>query len=340
MKEAYIYCVTNLINGKVYVGQHDGSKSHYYASGTLIQQAIKKYGKGNFKRDIIIKGYFSQQELDALETKYIAEYRSHAHQYPDRGYNLTSGGQGRKDYIASLETKQKLSENNPLRKPIIQFTLEGEEVARYHSTLDVSRKLGLNNANVYRACSGERPQAGGFLWLFERDYVAGKKPVYVPAQGPFRKVAQYDLTGKLVTTFNSITEAAKATSIARSGISNCLCGIVQRAGDYQWCYLNGDCIMSITKHDPTIPYQRMADKAKVPVIQRDASGNIIAEYSSAMDVAKKLGVHQATVRSWCRGDSSSPSGLSFEYKAGAKRRKPNKNTKRVAGTITTNQPHP
>ncbi|MFW6377455.1 MAG: GIY-YIG nuclease family protein [bacterium] len=51
-----IYKIINLINYKFYIGKHkcefeefDG----YLGSGLNLQRAIKKYGKENFKREII-----------------------------------------------------------------------------------------------------------------------------------------------------------------------------------------------------------------------------------------------------------------------------------------------
>ena len=52
----YIYEVTNLVNGKNYIGQHithdldDG----YLGSGKALRAAIKKYGRDSFKKDILV----------------------------------------------------------------------------------------------------------------------------------------------------------------------------------------------------------------------------------------------------------------------------------------------
>lgn len=48
-----IYKITNLINGKQYIGRDSKNNPHYYGSGTGIKNAIKKYGKENFKKEII-----------------------------------------------------------------------------------------------------------------------------------------------------------------------------------------------------------------------------------------------------------------------------------------------
>ena len=71
----YIYVITNLINGKRYVGKNVfDNKSmwkSYMGSGVFIKQAIKKYGKENFKKDIIHICY-SQEELEQDEVNIIS----------------------------------------------------------------------------------------------------------------------------------------------------------------------------------------------------------------------------------------------------------------------------
>ena len=48
----YIYKTTNLINGKIYIGQHKSEEydSSYYGSGKLIRRAIEKYGITKYHR--------------------------------------------------------------------------------------------------------------------------------------------------------------------------------------------------------------------------------------------------------------------------------------------------
>jgi hypothetical protein len=53
MDISIIYCTTNKINGKKYIGSHNKRKLNYLGSGTDLKQAIKKYGKENFTRQIL-----------------------------------------------------------------------------------------------------------------------------------------------------------------------------------------------------------------------------------------------------------------------------------------------
>ena len=50
MKYSFIYKTTNLINGKIYIGQHttDNINDRYLGSGVYFLRAVKKYGKKNF----------------------------------------------------------------------------------------------------------------------------------------------------------------------------------------------------------------------------------------------------------------------------------------------------
>ena len=84
-----IYIVTNKINGKIYVGQSTKSDPTYFGSGVSINRAIAKYGKENFKKEVI--ELCTADKLNEREIYWISYYRSTE---PHIGYNLTYGGDG------------------------------------------------------------------------------------------------------------------------------------------------------------------------------------------------------------------------------------------------------
>lgn len=85
-----IYKITNLINGKIYIGQDKDDKSWYFGSGLLIKRAIKKYGKENFKKETIDIAV-TKEELTEKEKYWIKELCT---QDPTIGYNIADGGEG------------------------------------------------------------------------------------------------------------------------------------------------------------------------------------------------------------------------------------------------------
>lgn len=70
MKHYIIYKVTNLINGRYYIGRHSTNNldDNYLGSGKAIINAVKKYGKDTFKKEILLEA-LNAQDLWELESK-------------------------------------------------------------------------------------------------------------------------------------------------------------------------------------------------------------------------------------------------------------------------------
>lgn len=66
-----VYKLTNLVNGKIYVGQTTRSlekrfKEHSHCKTSLIGQAIHEFGEENFSREVLVT-CDSKEETDNLE---------------------------------------------------------------------------------------------------------------------------------------------------------------------------------------------------------------------------------------------------------------------------------
>ena len=86
----YIYKTTNLINNKVYIGQHISKEydKNYIGSGVLLWKAINKYGKENFKNELICE-CIDQKDSDEKEKFYIKKYKV---LLGTNCYNIMNGG--------------------------------------------------------------------------------------------------------------------------------------------------------------------------------------------------------------------------------------------------------
>jgi group I intron endonuclease len=80
------------MNNKAYIGKRESNFSpDYFGSGILIKRAVDKYGKQNFKLEVIVCSN-DLSELNKLEKQYIKEFREKFGNH--KLYNIADGGDG------------------------------------------------------------------------------------------------------------------------------------------------------------------------------------------------------------------------------------------------------
>jgi hypothetical protein len=84
----HIYKITNKINGKWYIGKHNGTDPNYFGSGKLLKQAVEKYGKENFERTILEE---VACDINVREQFWISSTNAIT---DPMSYNLAPGGEG------------------------------------------------------------------------------------------------------------------------------------------------------------------------------------------------------------------------------------------------------
>jgi len=165
----FVYLTTNLVNEKQYVGSHKGDiNDGYLGSGRpALANAIKKYGKENFKREILEECKPSSNLL--LEEKYIKEYNT----LVPNGYNiLPTGGYG----IMTDKIRKKIQQKQKGKRKIEYFIEKyGSKVGRKKYSKYIKettdKKLGykhtseaiekIREAGTGRFCSEERKRKIG-----------------------------------------------------------------------------------------------------------------------------------------------------------------------------------
>lgn len=203
----FIYCITNKVNGKKYIGQTTVNvagrwKAHQHPeSGCVkLRAALNKHGVDNFECETIIE--CPNEELDDHEVRLIAE-----HDTVNTGYNCMLGGHGTnwtdemRKAMSELMTGRKLSEEHraknrgvtapmygkkhtpealqrmrdnakPNKMEVDQFTLDGEFVKRFESVTAAAAQFEVKKSTISRACNLENGTSSGFQWR----WVAPHKP--------------------------------------------------------------------------------------------------------------------------------------------------------------------
>lgn len=252
MKTYELYLITNLVNGKRYVGQtnegrgylsrfvehieiaeNDASQHKCY-----IHHAIKKYGKQNFEVKRLIHG-IPDNQINRYEQLWIKKFNTFY--LNGRGYNLTQGGSGMLGYRHTAKTKQKLS------------------VTSKHWWETASQKsINERNAKISKALSGRKFFASHCAKISEeaKKRVGSKNPFYgkkhteetkmkISANNS-KRVGMYDKdTEEYIRSFSSIHEAVqfvvdagKTKNIhADARISKICNGIDRTAYGYIWKFI-------------------------------------------------------------------------------------------------------
>jgi hypothetical protein len=98
-----IYKVTNNLNKKIYIGKHQTTNPNdvYFGSGKAIVDAIKKYGKENFTKEVLFN-FDNEYEMNLMEKIIITE------DFVSRSdtYNLGIGGEGGPHFKGKKHSKE------------------------------------------------------------------------------------------------------------------------------------------------------------------------------------------------------------------------------------------
>ena len=175
----FIYITTNLVNGKKYLGQRKYSKGweSHLGSGVAFKKALKKYGKENFKREIIIEAE-TAEELNQFEKELSIKYDV---VNADNWYNLCYGGGAITGYVFSEESKRKMSEKAKGRYSGEKNPMYGRcgknapsaravyiaELEKYFDTIkECAAFIGVAPSNVSAVLSGRRKTVHGYHILY------------------------------------------------------------------------------------------------------------------------------------------------------------------------------
>jgi group I intron endonuclease len=139
-----IYKTTNTKNGKIYIGKSKTDNSLYLGSGVVLNQAIAKYGKHYFVREVLEE--CDDSIVNAREIYWISLLKSTD---PKIGYNITIGGTG-----------GDTTSNHPEKDNIIKKRKDA--IKNWHDSLNEDERIS-HNKKISDAKKGKSNGHEGYI---------------------------------------------------------------------------------------------------------------------------------------------------------------------------------
>ena len=126
-------------------------------------------------------------------------------------------------------------------RPVSQYSLNGEFIARYPSTMEAERQTGVAQANINACARHVHHQMCGYVWRFDGEPFT---PVPEPKRG--KEIVQLDKDGNIIKIWPTILSASKGLGMKYpSYLQDCVKGRKPTCRGYIWKYkheLNKDVI--------------------------------------------------------------------------------------------------
>lgn len=297
MNNYCVYCHTNRINGKKYIGITCNVKNRWSSNGKQYKycpyfwSAIEKYGWDNFEHTVLIDG-LSKDEACVEEIRLIKELNT---QNTDYGYNLADGGSG------GCTVR---GEKHRLSKYVYQYDLDGNFIRQWENAQRAHEQLKINPSDIHVAAKHKNgvKQAGNFMWSYE--LIDNMEP-YVREGRSKASILQIDQDFNIVREYKNIY-FVNAKEFNKEKIR--ICCKLDPYGQfehkkYYWVYkkdFNPSYIEYIKERIATRELNKHTGAKTKKIAQIDFNGDILAVYNNAREVENIVGINRHTVQAYCK----------------------------------------
>jgi hypothetical protein len=185
--------------------------------------------------------------------------------------------------------------NFKLEKEVTQYDLSGKKLKTYQSVKQASKHTGID-ANIISKCALRKMKMGsGFVWRYQGDIYRGEYQNKI--QNIAKPIVQYQLDGKIVGKFPSITRAALELGVSTSTISANVRKETKAAHGFVW-RIEGDKYKGEYKD-----YFRGK-----PVTQLSLAGKVIKVYPSIAEAAQSTGLTSDNIQKNVHGFNKTAGG--------------------------------
>lgn len=198
-------------------------------------------------------------------------------------------------------------------KECYQYDKNGKFIRSFRSTTEAANFIGKPQLQscIASCCRGENKISNESYWRYAKDYEYGadlpKTEIELSnLHGLSMTIYQYDLCGKLVNVYSSITEAAKCVNGATSNISKVCKKEHKTYKGFIWRYeqhaFTEDELIELTTNN-----------RKRKVSQYDMNGNYISTFCSIADASKATHINGSKICDCCNGKCENTNNYKWKY---------------------------
>lgn len=288
-----VYSITNIVNNKIYIGssidiyrrwgEHKNRLEANAHHSSHLQKSWNKYGKENFKFEIIEK--CSKEKLIEIEQKWSKYYKSNDRKY---GYNMCEAIKGPSKTI----TIEKLKEG---KGPVSyeQFLQIIEALTKTTDPLSqISQQVGVTYDQLYdifnRNTCRELTQVYDFL------------PRRYDAPGAVSETQALEIIERLKNRETAVSIAKKCNVNYHT--------VINIRQHKTWNKLTKD--ITFEKSDRILGGNSHTGQK---VVQYDREGNYIQSYNSIAEASRSVGIGATLITMVCKGQKLTAKGYVWRY---------------------------
>lgn len=292
MYEGYIYKVTNILNGRMYIGQtmrtiESRWQGHIKDAKNKIDdyyfhRAIRKYKEENFILEEVI--CISSETLSKLKLKlnkleryYINVFNT----YNPAGYNGAKGGEG-----ASV-------------RPIDYYSLDKELIAEFDSMTTASEYTGLSMTSIQENCIGSSSGTRCGFFRYHGDPLNKYETLY-RFNGAIQ-INKFDIDGNFIKSYKSCSEISKEYGVSQR-VSLRWKNNHVLVDDIYVFFLDTE---EFDYNKITLPYI-----SKIDVF--DSNGNFVKTFKSQSEAGRELNIDPSAISKCCLGKIKQVCGFTFK----------------------------
>lgn len=190
-----------------------------FSEESLRKMSLSRMGNQNSKGN-----HLSDESKKKISESLKEYYKTHPH--PNLG----------KTFI------QNMGGNHVNARQVCLIDNDGNILKIYGSIADASRDTGRTRTSISDSCSGRYRSRDGYNWRYYKDGtfvpVTTRQYTKSPDENAPKKVAEVDSDGQVISTFESITAAAKKCNCDISCVAKCCKGKAKQVKGHIFRYLS------------------------------------------------------------------------------------------------------